>query len=91
MVDASPFASSSSSWPVGERHFRRAIQTYAAHYHVERNHQGLRNELIDAVRPSGKSERFVGVNVSGDFSVITTVRRSAKGRTNEHVGGIVGH
>lgn len=33
--------------PFGERHFRRAVAEYVAHYHRERNHQGLGNELID--------------------------------------------
>jgi putative transposase len=32
--------------PVGERHFRRAVREYVAHYHLERNHQGLGNTLI---------------------------------------------
>jgi len=32
--------------PLGERHFRRAVAEYVAHYHGERNHQGLANELI---------------------------------------------
>src|SRR5262249_40620483 len=36
--------------PIGERHFRRAVADYAAHYHHERNHQGLGNRLIDAGR-----------------------------------------
>jgi transposase InsO family protein len=33
--------------PIGERHFRRAVAEYVAHYHHERNHQGLENVLID--------------------------------------------
>jgi len=33
--------------PLGERHLRRALAEYVAHYHGERNHQGLGNELID--------------------------------------------
>jgi putative transposase len=33
--------------PLGERHLRRTLQEFAAHYHRERNHQGLANELID--------------------------------------------
>lgn len=32
--------------PIGERHFRRAVAEYVAHYHDERNHQGLDNRLI---------------------------------------------
>jgi transposase InsO family protein len=33
--------------PLGERHLRHLIGQFAAHYHRERNHQGLGNELID--------------------------------------------
>jgi putative transposase len=33
--------------PLGERHFRRAVAEFMAHYHEERNHQGLANELIE--------------------------------------------
>ncbi len=33
--------------PIGERHLRHAVREYAEHYHHERNHQGLGNELID--------------------------------------------
>ncbi len=33
--------------PFGERHLRHAVKEYTAHYHYERNHQGLDNELID--------------------------------------------
>jgi transposase InsO family protein len=33
--------------PFGERHLRRTIAEYVEHYHRERNHQGLENELID--------------------------------------------
>jgi transposase InsO family protein len=34
--------------PLGEAHLRRAILEYTEHYHEERNHQGLDNELIVA-------------------------------------------
>jgi putative transposase len=37
--------------PLGERHLRRTIHEYVAHYHHERNHQGLENELIVRVGP----------------------------------------
>ena len=33
--------------PLGERHLRRAVTEYTEHYHFERNHQGLGNELIE--------------------------------------------
>ena len=45
--------------PVGERHFRRAIAEFVAHYHRERNHQGLDNELI-----AGTPARDTGSRVS---------------------------
>jgi transposase InsO family protein len=32
---------------LGERHLRQAIRQFMAHYHRERNHQGLENELIE--------------------------------------------
>ena len=35
--------------PFGERHLRRTIAEYVEHYHRERNHQGLANELIEGV------------------------------------------
>jgi transposase InsO family protein len=36
--------------PLGERHLRRAVMEYIEHYHLERNHQGLGNELIEGHR-----------------------------------------
>ena len=36
--------------PLGERHLRHAVREYTEHYHVERNHQGIGNELIDDQR-----------------------------------------
>ena len=34
---------------LGEQHLRRTIASYVEHYHMERNHQGLGNRLIDPV------------------------------------------
>ena len=31
---------------LGERHFRAAVRAFLQHYHEERPHQGLGNELI---------------------------------------------
>jgi putative transposase len=45
--------------PLGERHLRHAVKEYTEHYHVERNHQGLGNELIDDQRCT--------TNMSGDI------------------------
>jgi hypothetical protein len=53
--------------PVGERHFRRAVAEFVAHYHYERNHQGLDNELIagtparDAAGPVSRRSRLGGL------------------------------
>jgi transposase InsO family protein len=33
--------------PLGEQHLRLAVKEYTEHYHVERNHQGLGNRLIE--------------------------------------------
>jgi len=33
--------------PIGEGHLRRAVSEFVAHYHGERNHQGLENALIE--------------------------------------------
>jgi hypothetical protein len=44
--------------PFGERHFRRAVTEFVAHYHRERNHQGMNNELIEGP-PAQKCGRRV--------------------------------
>jgi putative transposase len=33
--------------PMGDRHLHGVIGEYVKHYHPERNHQGLGNELIE--------------------------------------------
>jgi len=38
---------------IGEGHFRRAVSEFVAHYHRERNHQGLKNALIEDARLIG--------------------------------------
>ena len=40
--------------PFGERHFRRTIAEFLEHYHRERNHQGLENELIEGAPGGGE-------------------------------------
>ena len=54
--------------PLGVGHLRRAIREFAAHYHFERNHQGIDNELITPMAepvnenaPIQCRERLVGL------------------------------
>ena len=39
--------------PFGVRHLRRAMAEFVEHFHSERNHQGLENELIEGA-PAGE-------------------------------------
>ena len=39
----------------GERSLRKATREYAAHYHSERNHQGIGNQLIEPDHRPGSS------------------------------------
>jgi putative transposase len=45
--------------PVGERHLRKVVNEYTEHYHLERNHQGLANGLIE--NPSDETDTDGGV------------------------------
>ena len=40
----------------GERSLRRALNEYLAHYHTERNHQGLGNRLLDPTHEAGSTD-----------------------------------
>ena len=43
---------------LGERHLRYVIIEYTEHYHAERSHQGLNNQLIDGI-PDGQSRHVM--------------------------------
>lgn len=45
--------------PLGERHLRTAVKEYTEHYHFERNHQGLNNQLIE--EPRGEPNQALAV------------------------------
>ncbi len=45
--------------PLGERHLRNAVSEYTTHYHLERNHQGLDNQLIEKASDLPSSEGAV--------------------------------
>ena len=65
--------------PFGERHFRRTIAEYVEHYHRERSHQGIENELIDgATATTTQLGRIVGVSVSVGCSITTITRRDRR-------------
>ena len=77
--------------PFGERHFRRALAEFLVHYHRERNHQGLGNDLIDGVggqHPVGAVRRRQRVGWPSELllscGVAPTAARIRSGR-------IVGH
>jgi len=40
--------------PLGERHLRWVVSEYVKHYHLERNHQGLGNDLIEPCGEIGR-------------------------------------
>ena len=61
--------------PMGERHFCRAVREFVAHYHGERNHQGLQNRLIQARRPSAPAAACVDDHVWAGCLTITNGRR----------------
>ena len=43
--------------PISERHLRLAIDEHFAHYHLDRNHQGLGNRLIGGQAKSEPVDR----------------------------------
>ena len=42
--------------PFGEEHLRQIIREYMAHYHTERNHQGLHSRIICPDEPIAKND-----------------------------------
>ena len=49
--------------PIGERHLRHAVREYMAHYHVERNHQGIddRRSTTSMICSIERRERLGGM------------------------------
>jgi transposase InsO family protein len=45
--------------PIGEAHLRRAVREYVAHYHGERNHQGIGNRLIESSVDGSRRDGFI--------------------------------
>jgi len=56
--------------PIGQGMLRHALQEYGAHFHHERNHQGLGNVLIMARTPSAhRRDRWCVVLGLVDYSI----------------------
>jgi len=64
--------------PFGERHHRRAVAEFVAHYHRERNHQGLDNELIESEPAEGRVGRVRRHQASVGCSVSTPEQRERR-------------
>lgn len=57
---------------VGDSSLHRAISEFVAHYHVERAHQGLGNELINGETTSGTGNVVVRERLVGSRIIIAT-------------------
>ena len=55
-----------------------AVAEFVDHYHHERNHQGLGNELIDREPAAGRLIAFGGINVSVAYSTSTRELREPR-------------
>jgi hypothetical protein len=75
--------------PFGERHLRGIIAAFFEHYHGERNHQRLGNELIDGA--PCVSAAFADVNVLAGSSTITLARRDDARWSIPRLGSLTGH
>ena len=73
--------------PIGERHFRRAVAEFVAHYHRERNHQGLGNRLIAGTPVNDRAGRVRRKLRLGRLLTFASGPREAYvGREVEHDG-----
>jgi putative transposase len=57
--------------PLGERHLRRMLAEFSAHYHRERNHQGLGTSSLTVCPPHARAVPFAVVSGWVEFSTIT--------------------
>jgi hypothetical protein len=57
--------------PLGGKHLRELLREYGAHYHGERNHQGVANTLIDPSNDdSTMTRRVSGASASAACSLL---------------------
>jgi hypothetical protein len=67
--------------PLGERHLRRAVAEFVAHYHTERNHQGPANEIDRGRRLSARWAPSDGASASAVYSTTTLKRHETDEET----------
>src|SRR4051812_23074187 len=60
--------------PLDKAHLRAAVSAFAQHYHEERPHQGLGNELIASKTTSNGTARYTAMSGLAACSSSTTVR-----------------
>jgi hypothetical protein len=73
----------------GERSLRKATREYAAHYHRERNHQGIDNRLIAPLHRSIRTSRVHSKSRSAEFSDNTRALECLQ-QLERHQGGSEG-
>ena len=68
--------------PLGEGHLRQLVHEYVEHYHWERNHQGLQNQLLrrppPPVRPASRVARRTRLGGSGEGRVVPLNKTATK-------------
>ena len=80
--------------PLAGRHLRRALAEYVTHYHGERNHQGLGNELIDRQsaqrthEPVPRRQRIGGILTYDYRSAPSRSVRSSSGTLRRHQSNV---
>jgi hypothetical protein len=64
--------------PMGQRHFRRAITEFVAHYHLEWNHQGLYNRLVARDAHDRRDRLLASARAAGKIAELLRARRDQR-------------
>jgi hypothetical protein len=73
--------------PMGEGHLRKAVAQFVDHYHRERNHQGIGNQLLTPVsEPATRRDRRLDrVQTNDGISYGSTSTSLQRGQSASHV------
>lgn len=77
--------------PIGEGHLRRAMSEFVAHYHRERNHQGLENALIEGAPVRGAGRVYRQSRLGGllnYYRARSVINRSSVGAERWDITGV---